>query len=298
MATRSSTDAQRVAELRELLPATGAGIYLDTARLGPLPAEAAAAMREAEEWELRVGRVSADRDEDVAQRDAEARAVIAALIGAAPNEIVLAPGTRAARELARRWLASDAEIVDVTQVVGVQPLSAGELAAPALVFACDKWLLGPEGTAAMWLSPAARAGGPLPAVDRLPRTALIGLGRAVGWLEMYVGLDWIHERTARLAGRLHEALAVIDGVELVASEGYGPAIVNFRIGGWSATEAVDQLGRRVFALISIVRELDGLRASVGWFNSEEELDRFAGTVAELARHTPQTLPERPRLELL
>ena len=87
MAARESDEA-KVARLRELIPATSAGIYLDTAYRGPLPAETAAAMREADDWELRVGRATEGRAEDFAQRRAEAQAVIAALIGADPDEIV------------------------------------------------------------------------------------------------------------------------------------------------------------------------------------------------------------------
>ena len=83
----SDPDADKVAELSELIPATGAGIYLDTAYRGPIPAETAAAMSEADDWELRVGRAAEGREEDVAQRRDEARAVLAALIGADPDEI-------------------------------------------------------------------------------------------------------------------------------------------------------------------------------------------------------------------
>ena len=39
-------------------------------------------------------------------------------------------------------------------------------------------------------------------------------------------------------------------------------------------------------------------ASVAWFNTEDELDRFASGVAELAAHTPETLPRRPSLVML
>jgi hypothetical protein len=38
--------------------------------------------------------------------------------------------------------------------------------------------------------------------------------------------------------------------------------------------------------------------SVGFFNTEAELDRVAAIVAELAAHTPQTLPPRPSLTIL
>ena len=39
-------DAEKVAAVRQALPAVGAGIYLNTGSAGPLPAETAAAMAE------------------------------------------------------------------------------------------------------------------------------------------------------------------------------------------------------------------------------------------------------------
>ena len=47
----SLPDDQKVAAIRELLPATAAGIYLNTGTSGPLPSETAAAMNEQAERE-------------------------------------------------------------------------------------------------------------------------------------------------------------------------------------------------------------------------------------------------------
>ena len=44
--------------------------------------------------------------------------------------------------------------------------------------------------------------------------------------------------------------------------------------------------------------MDALRASVGWFNSEPELERFMDAVDEVARHTPETFPRRAELTIL
>lgn len=85
----------RLAAIRELLPATSAGIRLDATIAGPLPAETDRAMRELDAWRLRVGRSDPGRDDDRIQRAAEARAVIAAVLGADPDRMVLAPGIRA-----------------------------------------------------------------------------------------------------------------------------------------------------------------------------------------------------------
>ena len=119
------TDEQKVARLRELLPATSAGIYLDTATFGPLPAETAAAMREADDWELKVGRATVGRDEDMEQRVEEARAVIAALLVADPSEIVLTPGVDAAAALVGRISNSrETSVLDASLMVGAAPLEA------------------------------------------------------------------------------------------------------------------------------------------------------------------------------
>jgi cysteine desulfurase / selenocysteine lyase len=392
-------EAQKVAALREALPATGAGIYLDTATHGPLPAETAAAMREADEWELRVGRATAGRDEDVLQRSEEARAVLAALVGGQPHEMALMPGLEVAlavaawapdwqrgdrilttsgtdprvgaalagvagrlaleidvavlpegggadelvgamealttertrlvavshvlpgaglqvplpqlAELAHRrgaWLA-----VDASASAGAIPMAAPETGADLICFSTDAWCLGPEGTAALWAGPRALAeartaigpatDGPAGEARRLepgtlPRTTLLGLARSVGWLEMYVGLEWALERTGRLVEQAYAALAAVPGVELLTPAASRAAIVTFRVAGWSETEVLEELRRRVFAIMLPLPESNALRASLAWFNTEEEIDRLAQAVAVISGHTPDTLPRRPSLLVL
>ena len=67
-------DDRKVDAIRAALPATSAGIYLNTGTAGPLPAETAAAMAEAADWELRTGRGAAALFEARGQRLDEARA--------------------------------------------------------------------------------------------------------------------------------------------------------------------------------------------------------------------------------
>jgi len=369
MTPSPDADAERLAALRKLLPATGAGIYMDTARAGPLPAETAAAMGEADEWELRVGRATAGREQDLAQRTDEARAVIAALLGADPAHVRLATGVdqalvaalwsvdwqvgqrlavsaaldrrliETARSIAVR-LALECDMVESpddplrpgtrlllaphvaagsgelleTSEVGARTrdqgarlvldasLSAGsvaiaveELGADTVFLAADRWLLGPEGTAANWNREPMDAAVALPE-PQLPRTTLLGLARSVGWLEMYVGLDWALARGQSLAAWLAAELAGTEGVELITPPSAMATIVSFRLPpDWSVDEAADELGRRVFAIVGTDAELGTLRASVAWFNTRDELERFVRAVAELARHTPATLPRRPTL---
>jgi selenocysteine lyase/cysteine desulfurase len=75
-------------------------------------------------------------------------------------------------------------------------------------------------------------------------------------------------------------------------------LVTFRLPGWPAERVAEELARRVFASVGLVPAHDTIRISVGFFTGEEELDRFLGAVAELARHTPASLPRRPVIEFL
>ena len=75
-------------------------------------------------------------------------------------------------------------------------------------------------------------------------------------------------------------------------------LVTFRIDGWPAEAALDELGSRVFAIARAIPSLDALRISVGFFTTEEELERLAEAVALLASHTPETLPRRRVLAIL
>jgi selenocysteine lyase/cysteine desulfurase len=285
------TDEQKLARLRELLPATSAGIYLDTATFGPLPAETAAAMREADDWELKVGRATVGRDEDMEQRVEEARAVIAALLVADPSEIVLTPGVDAAAALVGRISSSrESSVLDASLMVGAVPLEASSTGADFIFFACDKWLLGPEQTAALWINP--RLGSSVAGVapsSGLGRTAVLGLARSVGWIEMYVGLDWAYARTKTLGSALRESLLTIPGVRITGSES---AVVTFAVANWPIEDTIDELRRRVFAIVALAPDHESVMASVGWFNTEAEIAAFVGAVRDIAANTPDSIPRR------
>ena len=365
----------RVRGLREALPATGAGIYLATHQAGPLPAEAMAAVHESDEMELRVGRAGPDRVEDLEQREREAVAVVAAVMGASPERIVLTHGAAEAARLvaievletgadqrvvllpgvdkaiagavrdvadvagaevdartempdlfeaatalvvmthvdadgrlidaatvaARARTAGARTLVDVSRSAGAQPLDVAGMGADFVVTESHRWLLGPEAVAPMWITP--ELGRELPewlrqASTPFGRAALLSLARSVGWLLMYVELPWALERTGMLADQLYEGLGAIDDVELLAPPASHGALAAFRVGGWDAASTGEELGRSIFAIVEADTEADVIRASVGAWNRESEIDRFVERVADLAAHTPETLPRRPSLTVI
>lgn len=372
MADLSAPDREKLAALRAGLPAVSAGIYLDAATAGPMPAETAAALREADEWELRVGRGGFDREAELEQREAEAKAVVAALIpGSDPDEVELTCGALdamdrvvrggsilgdeaivgegciegtsqavAAGRLKVRTLEVDAvaeavgpktaviivpqvnrvtgEVTDLDRIVEANQGNA-ELVVDAsasagavdlanlegwdrVVLPGDRWLLGPDGTGAIRFRRGRNGRRVIEdRPTRLARRSLLGLARSVGWLEMYVGLPWVHERTPPLAATLAHGLAETDGIELLTPLERMAAIVTFRVRAWSAEQAAEELSHRVGAIVSIVEVPGGapaIRASVGWWNTEDEIGRFQEAVQLLAAHSPDSLPRRPALTVL
>ena len=192
-------------------------------------------------------------------------------------------------------------LVDISLSVGALPLDVAEMGADALVGDVQRWLLGPEGLALAWLSPA--LGDDVPARMRattgpFARGSLLALARSVGWLLMYVELPWVVARTGRLARRLYGSLASIHGVDLVADRAAHAGLLAFRISGWDAEQAAEELSRSAFVIADVDSGADVIRVSVGAWNREDELDRFVERVAELAAHTPASLPRRPSLTIL
>ena len=214
-------------------------------------------------------------------------------------------------------------IIDGAQAVGAIPVDLAATGADVYAIAAQKWLLGPEGMAAIAVAPTAferlepSFGGwyTFESVDSTGtavwwpdarrfessnwhRPSIVGMARSIGWLSMFVGLDWIHERGIRMARYAADALAAIDGVELVTPVDRMATLVSFRIRGWTPEAALDELAARVFAVARTVPLVDAVRISVGFFTSAAEIDRFVGAVALLAEHTPETLPPRRTLTIL
>ena len=93
-------------------------------------------------------------------------------------------------------------------------------------------------------------------------------------------------------------LATIPGVHVLTPSSRLATMVTFRIASWAAADALDELGRRTFAIARCVEALDAIRISTAFFNTDAEIVRFCDAVAEIAAHTPATLPRRPALTIL
>lgn len=402
-------DDEKIPALREALPATAAGIYLNTGTCGPLPRETAHAMAEAEAWELRTGRADRNYYEDLLERRAEARAAVAAVLGTGPNRIALThattdgmniaawavdwregdrvvttslehpgllgplralrdrrgvelsiaeigmggdsaevlaaldraivPGTRLValshvmwatgarlpiREIVELAHARGALVaVDGAQSAGAIHLNVEELGPDFYSISAQKWLLGPEGMGAVYcaesvmdrprlafsgwasfeLMDLAAAGDLWPDARRFEiagfhQPSVLGFARSAAWLSMYVGLPWIYGRIARLAEATAAMLGEVSGVEVLTPSGGSSGLITFRIGGWKAAVALRELEQRTLCIARTIPALDAIRISVGFFNTEGEFRRFRDGVALVAENTPETIPHRPKIEVL
>jgi selenocysteine lyase/cysteine desulfurase len=401
-------DAEKLAAVREALPAAGAGIFLNTGTTGPIPGETATAMAEAAQWEVTTGRAHDAFHEEALAREDEARAAVGAIVHADLDEIALMHGTtdgvnaalwsvdwragdnlltttleysgvRAAMiavaerrgvevrtvdpgptdeatvagferaidartravvlsvvaystgerlpvtevvRLVRSEAAGAIVVADAAQAAGAIPVAVDGLGVDFLALPAQKWLLGPEGMGALYVAAAVAdrvrpafagayalrdasdgASGWRTGARRFEWTnfhspSVVGMARSCGWLSMYVGLDWVHERGAALARHASDLLAATPGITVVTSPDRLATLVSFRIAGWPPEEALEELGRRTFVIARVVTSIDAVRISTAFFNTPAEIERFCEAVAELAAHTPETLPRRPALTIL
>lgn len=409
MVTPFLPDDEKIPAIREALPATAAGIYLNTGSAGPLPRETAHAMAEAEAWELRTGRADRNFWQDALERRAEARAAAAAVVGTDPSQIALTHAATDGMNIATwavDWRAGDRAVttslehagalgplwavrdrwgvelvvadvgtggdpaaaveamdraitrgtrlvsmshvswatgarlpvreivemahargalvaVDGAQAVGAIPVSVEELGADFYAMPAQKWLLGPEGIGALYCAPSvmdrprlafagwasfesmdlAAQGKPWPDARRFENSTLhgpsvLGFARSAAWLSMFVGLPWIYERIGRLAGEAAAMLAEVPGVELLTARDQMAGLISFRIAGWEASAALRELEQRTLCLARTIPPLEAIRISVGFFNTDAELRRFRDGVALVAANTPESIPHRPRIEVL
>jgi cysteine desulfurase/selenocysteine lyase len=229
--------------------------------------------------------------------DRGAALVVAPHVSPVDGSILPVADLAAVAHDAGAWLA-----VDGTLAAGAFAVDVPVLGADVYVAAGDRWLLGPSGVAAVYLGPDVPVAGGLTGPEglasplELNRAAVVGLGRSAGWLAMQVGLEWAFARARRLTQALGARLASIRGVALLAPPAAVATVLCLRLEGWPAEALREQLGRRAFAIVGLggggeAADTGGsggaIRIGLGCWNTDDELDRFAAAVEELAVTTPE-----------
>jgi selenocysteine lyase/cysteine desulfurase len=207
-------------------------------------------------------------------------------------------------------------LVDACQSAGQIPLDVDAIGCDALSATGRKFLRGPRGTgllyvrsrllerlepplldmrAADWVAPdryELRRDGKRFEEWEQDYAAKAGLARAIDYALDW-GVDAIWERVRALGERLRARLAEIDRVTLHDPGAVRCGIVTFSLAGVDADEAKAALARdRISVTVSptssavidsLQRRLpDVVRASVHYYNTDDELDRAAESVARIA----------------
>ena len=207
-------------------------------------------------------------------------------------------------------------MVDAAQTAGAFPIDIQGLGIDILACSGHKALLGPQGTGALYIGPhvdleETKQGGtgghsedplqPRTRPDRYesgtPNTpGIAGLGAAVKFIEE-VGIGSIRKKEDKLTHRLLTGLRKTKGVEI-----YGPSedqprapVVSFNIDGAGSNEVAFALDK-AFEIASRsglhcapdahktigTLEAGTVRLSIGYFNTEEEIDAAVEAVGHIA----------------
>ncbi len=99
-----------------------------------------------------------------------------------------------------------------------------------------------------------------------------------------VGVAEIEARNVSLATRFKAQLAEIPAVSVLSpmNDAASAGLVSFAVAGQSADSAVARIWQDHRIVVRQVHYPEAIRASLHFFNTEEEVDRLAGVVAELA----------------
>jgi cysteine desulfurase / selenocysteine lyase len=207
-------------------------------------------------------------------------------------------------------------LVDGAQSVPHMPVDVTSLGCDFLAFSGHK-MLGPTGTGVLWmkepcLEPFIVGGGMVESVTESGYTAAegyqmyeagtpniaggIGLGAAVDYLSG-IGMKEIRDHEERLTARLAGGLRNVRGIHVYAAE--APVdrmgVVSFTVDNLHPHEAAQQLDESADILVRSghhccqpLMERLGLpegtvRASLGLYNTEEEVDMLVATLEEMTR---------------
>jgi selenocysteine lyase/cysteine desulfurase len=207
-------------------------------------------------------------------------------------------------------------LVDACQSVGQFPIDVAEIGCDLLTATCRKFLRGPRGSGFLYVSDRVLREGyeplfidmhgsrwvapdsyrPVESAARFeewefPYATVLGCAAAVRYARQ-VGVAAIARRTPALADRLRARLGDLAGVRLLDRGRELGALVTFAVEGWQAEPfkaAMDAAGVnsalsfREFAQFDFGdKDVDWcLRLSPHYYNTEDEVDRVAGTVAGL-----------------
>src|SRR5215213_3113578 len=201
-------------------------------------------------------------------------------------------------------------VVDGAQSAGQVPVDLHAMGIDAYAMAGQKWLCGPEGTGLLYvrrdrfadIAPTYTRYGQfepsgyfIPAegakryeIGEFYSPAIAAQEAALCWLRDEVGFAWAYDRIAALGAEFRRRLTTIDGALVITPSEPMAGLVNFTIAGLSPQEVTAQLYERGYTIryVQTAPCTVSARASIGWWNTEEEVVGLAAVISDLAEAGP------------
>ncbi len=198
-------------------------------------------------------------------------------------------------------------LIDGAQSAGAIPLDMHELGVDFYAMPGQKWLCGPDGTGALYARKEA-----LPLVDSTyvgywsaadahgeewqlqpnarrfevggrQTAAIAGQAAALAWLEEHVGHEWMYTRIADLHTYAYQALQSVPGLAVLTPVPGDSGLLTFTLPGQNPDDVVVRLRTQYRIAIRTIPEMQALRVSTGFYNTQEEIDTLVRALSEIGQ---------------
>ena len=195
-------------------------------------------------------------------------------------------------------------LIDGAQAAGAIPLDLHALGIDFYAVPGQKWLCGPDGTGALYARREAlkyvtatyvgyfSSDDPHADTWKLQENArrfevggrqtaaVAAQAASLAWLEETVGHAWIFARIPELNRYAAQALVTVPGLRVLSPRPGDSGLLTFTLEGRNPDEAVTYLSEQYHISIRTIPEMDSLRVSTGFYNTEEEINTLVKALAE------------------
>lgn len=193
-------------------------------------------------------------------------------------------------------------LVDGAQSGGAIPLDMHALGVDFYAVPGQKWLCGPDGTGGLYVRREAlnyvtstyvgywsaedahsaewklQENARRFEVGGRQTAAVAAQATSLNWLEETVGHEWLFARIAELNHYAAQTLPTVPGLRLLSPRPGDSGLLAFTLEGQSPDEVVTYLGEQYHISIRTIPEMNSMRVSTGFYNTEEEIDTLVGAL--------------------